>query len=153
VLGSAAFGLVLCSPRRRAWRTAELAGLVPYTVDDDLMEWDYGELEGLTTPQIRERYPGWTIWDGPWPGCETPDQVSARADRVLRRVLDSGVERVVAVGHGHFSRVLAARWVGEAFNVGRWLDLDTATLSGLGWLRTERVVRYWNQRAGGAGGY
>jgi probable phosphoglycerate mutase len=148
VVGVADFGLVLCSPRRRAWRTAELAGLVPYVVDEDLQEWDYGQLEGLTTPQIQERFPGWSIWDGPWPDGETADEVSARADRVIRRILSSGADRVAAVGHGHFSRVLAARWVSADPASGRWLDLDTATLSELGWARGDRVIRRWNLPAG-----
>jgi probable phosphoglycerate mutase len=148
-LAGARFGLVLCSPRRRAWRTAELAGLVPYEVDEDLREWDYGELEGLTTLQIQADLPGWSIWDGPWPGGEKPEHVSTRADRVIGRVLTSGAGRVAAVGHGHFSRVLAARWVGGEVGVGRWLDLDTATVSELGWLRSDRAIRSWNAPIGG----
>lgn len=62
------FDLVLCSPRLRARQTAELAGLAPFEIDEDLVEWDYGELEGETTAQIQERYPRWSIWNGPWPG-------------------------------------------------------------------------------------
>ena len=77
------FELVESSPRLRALRTAELAGLKP-DVDDDLVEWDYGDFEGLTTDEIRITYPGWTVWDGPWPGGETPAEVAERADRVLR---------------------------------------------------------------------
>jgi probable phosphoglycerate mutase len=151
-LGGARFGLVLCSPKKRARRTAELAGLVPYVVDDDLREWDYGDLEGITTAEIRRRYPGWTIWDGPWPGGETPADVSARAERVVSRILDSGADRVATVGHGHFSRVLASRWVTGDVAVGRWLDLDTATVSELGWAREGRVIRHWNvSTAGGPG--
>jgi broad specificity phosphatase PhoE len=136
--------LVLCSPRARARQTAELAGLVPYMITDDLREWDYGELEGLTTPDIQRRLPGWTIWDGPWPGGETAGDVAARADRVLSLVMESGAGRVALVGHGHFSRVLAARWVGADCSAGRWLDLDTGTVSELGWARGTRVWRHWN---------
>jgi len=136
--------LVLCSPRQRARRTAELAGLVPYTVTDDLQEWDYGELEGLTTREIQRDLPGWSIWDGPWPGGETAAVVASRADRVVERVLASRASRVALVGHGHFSRVMAARWVGADVSVGRWLDLDTATVSELGWARDARVMRRWN---------
>lgn len=139
--------LVLCSPRRRARETAELAGLTPYEVTDDLQEWDYGELEGLTTPEIHETYPGWSIWDGPWPGGETAEDVAARADRLWKRVRDSEVATVALVGHGHFSRVLAARWVGEDVPVGRWLDLDTGTLCQLGWSKGSPVVRRWNAPA------
>lgn len=147
LVGGGEFPMVLCSPMLRARRTAELAGLCdggPFLVDPDLHEWDYGELEGLTTPAIRERYRDWSIWDGPWPGGETGPQVSARADRVIDRIVSSGVDDVAVVGHGHFSRALAARWVGAALGVGRWLDLDTASVSELGWSRTERVVRRWN---------
>jgi probable phosphoglycerate mutase len=145
------FDLVLCSPRRRAWRTAELAGLVPCEVDQDLVEWDYGELEGQTSAHIQERYPGWTVWAGPCPGGETPGEVAARADRVIVRILDwaarasgRGAAQVALVGHGHFSRVLAARWVGQGVWVGAWLDLGTATWSQLGWYREDRVLRHWN---------
>jgi broad specificity phosphatase PhoE len=143
------FDLIVSSPRRRAVRTAELAGLVPFQVVDDLVEWDYGDLEGLTSPQIQARYPGWSIWVGPCPDGETTAQVSARADRVIRSILSavpsaSGTGRVAVVGHGHFSRVLAARWVGQAVSAGEWLDLDTCTWSELGWVRGSRVIRHWN---------
>ena len=138
---------MLCSPRRRAWHTAELAGLVPFQIDDDLVEWDYGELEGLTTPQIRRTYPPWSIWDGPWPGGETAADVAARADRVIQGLLASDAKQIALVGHGHFSRVLAARWVGAEVTAGRWLILDTATWSALGWATGERVLRHWNVQA------
>jgi probable phosphoglycerate mutase len=138
------FDLVLCSPRRRAQRTAELAGLVPFTTDDDLAEWDYGDLEGLTTPEIQARYPGWSIWAGPWPGGETAVEVAARADRLIDRIVASGRTRVALIGHGHFSRVVAVRWVDADLGAGRWLDLDTATWSELGWSRAARVLRRWN---------
>src|SRR5262249_45446841 len=112
-------------------------------------EWDYGELEGLTSAQIQERYPGWNIWVGPWPGGETAAQVSARADRLIRWILSAVTSasvngRVALVGHGHFSRVRAARWVGQAGGAGAGLDLDTCTWSELGWVRGSRVVRHWN---------
>jgi probable phosphoglycerate mutase len=136
--------LVLCSPRARARRTAEIAGLTPYEVREDLREWDYGELEGLTTPQIRVRHPSWTVWDGPWPGGESADEVTERADLVVRTLRGSGAARVAVVGHGHFSRAVAARWVGAPVSVGRWLDLDTGTLSELGWAREVPVLRHWN---------
>jgi len=140
------FDTVLCSPMIRARRTAELAGLSSgaFEVDGDLCEWDYGELEGRVTPEIRSQYPGWSIWDGPWPGGETADDISARADRVVKRVIASGGSKIAVVGHGHFSRALAARWVGEPVGVGRWLELDTASVSVLAWSRGERVVRRWN---------
>jgi broad specificity phosphatase PhoE len=143
-VAGAGIDLVLCSPRARARHTAELAGLVPYMIADDLQEWDYGELEGLTTPEIRRRLPGWSIWNGPWPDGESAADVAARADRLLAMVLESGATQVALVGHGHFSRVVAARWLGADASAGKWLDLDTATISELGWVRGDRVLRRWN---------
>jgi broad specificity phosphatase PhoE len=143
-LAGTKFDLVLSSPRLRARRTAELAGLVPFEVDDDLCEWDYGDLEGLTSAEIQARYPGWSIWCGPWSGGETAAQVAARADRLIDRVVASPLARVALVGHGHMSRVLAARWVGGDVTVGAWLDLGTATRSELGWSHGARVVDHWN---------
>lgn len=144
VLGSRP-DLVLCSPRHRARRTAELAGLTPYVIDPDLAEWDYGDFEGLTSDEIHHRVPGWTIWSGPWPAGETATQVSARADRVVRRILcEPAGSRVAVVAHGHFLRVLAARWIGEPARHGRFLALDTATFGELGWEHAERVLRRWN---------
>jgi broad specificity phosphatase PhoE len=105
--------LVLTSPRSRARDTARLAGLQADAVDERLAEWDYGAYEGRTTAEIRETVPGWTIWTHPCPGGETADEVGKRADAVLAdagAVLDRG--DVVLVGHGHFSRVLVARWIG-----------------------------------------
>lgn len=138
------FDLVLCSPRIRAQRTAALAGLVPFEITDDLQEWDYGEVEGLTTAQIHEEVPDWTIWEGPWRGGETADDVAARADRLIERVRASGAARVALIGHGHFSRVTAARWVAAPVPTGRWLELDTAAWSELAWDRGIPVVRHWN---------
>jgi broad specificity phosphatase PhoE len=146
---------VLTSPRLRARRTADLAGLsgrAPGGVEvcDDLQEWDYGRLEGLTTPEIRESWPSWSIWDGPWPGGETADDVAARADRLIERLTApvSGSARIVLVGHGHFSRVIGARWVNQPVASGRWLEFDTASWSLLGWDRGSRVLQNWNVPAG-----
>jgi broad specificity phosphatase PhoE len=98
----------------------------------------------LTTPEIRRRLPAWSIWNGPWPGGETAADVAARADRLLSMVLESGATQVALVGHGHFSRVLAARWLGADASAGKWLHLDTATISELGWFRGDQVLRRWN---------
>jgi broad specificity phosphatase PhoE len=145
LLGDGHFDLVMTSPMRRARRTAELAGLTPYELDDDLREWDYGDFEGLTSDQIHEEVPGWTIWRGPWPGGETAEDTAARADRVVRRILHLGPgARVAVVAHGHILRVLAARWLGQDVSAGRLLALDTATVSELGWEHDVRVVRRWN---------
>jgi probable phosphoglycerate mutase len=138
------FELVLSSPRQRARCTAELAGFRP-EIDEDLAEWDYGDLEGLTIDQIRARYPGWTIWTGPWPGGERPADVAARADRVVRRVLAlDGGARALVFAHGHILRVLAARWLGLAGTEGRLLVLGTATVSELGWEHGQPTVQRWN---------
>jgi broad specificity phosphatase PhoE len=144
VLAGWDFDLVLSSPRLRALRTAELAGLGPIQVEEGLAEWDYGELEGLTSSQIEDRYPGWTVWDGPWPAGESAAEVAGRADGVIDAMLDAGATRIAVVGHGHFSRVLAARWVGQDLRLASQLLLDTATWSDLGWFRGMRVLRHWN---------
>jgi probable phosphoglycerate mutase len=144
LLARARPALVLTSPRQRAKRTAELAGLLPSTVDEDLAEWDYGGYEGLTTPEIRQGRPDWTIWSGDPPGGETAAQVGARADRVLRRV-GAAVPRgeVVVVAHGHFCRVLAARWLGLEPTGGRLFALDAAAPCLLGTEHGTPVVRRW----------
>jgi broad specificity phosphatase PhoE len=142
-LGGQTFALVLTSPRERARETARLAGYDDPQVDDDLAEWDYGDLEGLTSEQIRRTYPDWTIWDGPWPGGETADQVAMRFDRVVARCR-SVDGTVLLFSHGHALRVLAARWLGLAVPEGRHLFLDTATVSVLGEDRGTPVVRRWN---------
>jgi probable phosphoglycerate mutase len=124
--------LVLSSPMRRALETAALAGLRP-EIDERLKEWDYGEFEGLTTPEIRETVPGWTVWTHPSPGGETAEQVAARADAVLQRArvaLPDG--DVVLVGHGHFSRVLAVRWIGLPATAGVHVAMGPAALTVLG---------------------
>jgi len=142
-LDDEAFSLVLTSPRERARETARLAGHGEAEVDDDLAEWDYGKLEGLTTPQIRETYPDWSIWQGPVPGGESASQVTERLDRVIARcrAVDG---RVLLFGHGHSLRALAARWLELPATDGRHLRLDTATVSLLGWERETPVVLRWN---------
>ena len=141
------FQLVLSSPRRRARRTAELAGFQP-EIDQDLAEWDYGDLEGLTIDQIRARYPGWTIWTGPWPGGEQPSEVAARADRVVGRALGlAHGARALVFAHGHFLRALAARWLGLAATDGRLFSLGTATMSELGWEHGQPDIEHWNMPA------
>lgn len=105
--------LVLSSPRIRALDTARLAGLVVAETLEDLSEWDYGRYEGLTTEQIREQAPGWTVWTQPCPGGESASAIAARTGRVLALAASETKQRdVVLVGHGHFSRALLARWVG-----------------------------------------
>jgi broad specificity phosphatase PhoE len=142
------FALVLISPARRARDTCALAGLgAAAEVDGDLAEWDYGDYEGRTTPEIRIGDPGWTIFTGDPPGGETASAVGARADRVLARASRAG-GAVALFSHGHFLRVLAARWVGLGVADGRRFGLDTATLSVLGHERDQHVLRVWNASAG-----
>jgi broad specificity phosphatase PhoE len=145
LLGGLHPALVLSSPRQRAWRTAELAGLAPVSIDDDLAEWDYGEYEGLTTGQIRRDRPGWTIWTGDPPAGETAAQVAARADGVLGRLQDALSDGdVVVIAHGHIGRVLAARWLGLEPSAGRLFMLEPACPSVLGTEHGSPVIHRWN---------
>ncbi|MEX1006892.1 MAG: histidine phosphatase family protein [Acidimicrobiia bacterium] len=140
------FALVLTSPRTRAVDTCAFAGLGDRTeLTDDLAEWNYGEYEGRTTIEIRNEVPDWTIFSHGVPGGETAAQVGARADRVLARAADAAARGPVALfSHGHFLRVLGARWVGLAPEAGRLLGLDVATISVLGHEHEQRVLRVWN---------
>jgi broad specificity phosphatase PhoE len=142
-LAGMSFDLVLCSPMRRARRTAELAGFGDLQVDDDLVEWGYGDYEGITTAEIRETAPDWTIWTHPTPGGETAEQVTERLDRVVERVRKVGGP-VLAFGHGHALRALTARWIEQPVAEGRFFKLDTATVSTLGYERDFPVVLRWN---------
>lgn len=142
-VGTEGFDLVLSSPRLRAVRTAELAGFAEVETTGDLVEWDYGDYEGLTTPEIRETVAGWTVWSHACPGGEDAAQVATRLDRVVERVRDHG-GRAIVFSHGHASRVLAARWLGLEATDGRHFVLGTATLSTLGWERESPAVARWN---------
>ena len=125
--------LVASSPRTRALRTAELAGLSVDLVTEDLAEWDYGDYEGMSTPQIRETVPGWTLWTHASPGGETAAQVGARAARVLERVRAALADGdVILVGHGHFGRVLVATWLGLTPGDGVHFGFDAAAITVLG---------------------
>jgi probable phosphoglycerate mutase len=138
------FSLVLVSPLQRARETCDLVGLGAHAVvDDDLHEWDYGAYEGITTKEIRETVPDWTIWSGPVPDGETPEQVAARADRVIARA-DAVEGDVALVAHGHILRVLGARWCSLPPTDGARLALDTSTLSVLAYERETKVIRRWN---------
>ena len=140
--------LVLTSPRERARRTAVLAGFADAEVDADLVEWDYGDYEGVTTAQIRQTVPGWTVWTHPSPGGETTAQVTERLDRVVARLRAfeklSPQGRALVFGHGHALRALTARWIEQPVDEGRFLRLDTATLSTLGYERETPVILCWN---------
>ncbi len=136
--------LVLVSPLVRAVRSAELARLGPFELDADLMEWDYGVYEGLTTAQIREAAPGWSVFTQPCPGGETQDDVAVRCDRVLARLESADAELAVLVAHGHLLRALAARWLGRPVVDGSMLRLGTAALCVLGYEHGNRCVHRWN---------
>jgi len=152
------FAAVLSSPLERARQTCDLAGFADVAeVHADLVEWDYGEYEGLTTEEIRERRPGWEVFFDGCPGGESPGHISARADRVLAKiasVLDTHSDPdpdgtsigdpVVVFSHGHFLRVLAARWLELAPREGRRLRLDTGSVSELAFERDVRAIATWN---------
>jgi broad specificity phosphatase PhoE len=138
-----AFALVLCSPLARARETAKLAGLECSGLRDDLLEWDYGEYEGITTPEIRERRPGWYLWRDGVPGGETPDDVAARCDRVIAEARAADGD-VALVAHGHILRALGARWVDEPAAFGGRLHLGTGSISVLGYEREVATIALWN---------
>jgi len=144
VLVKEAFALVLTSPLQRAKETCHLSGLGDQAeVDSNLMEWNYGDFEGLTTDQIHEKTPGWLIFTGGGPGGETPEQVGERADHVIKRV--RAVKGNVALfAHGHILRVLVARWIGFPATAGQHFLLDTGTLNILDYYRGVPAIRTWN---------
>ena len=140
------FGTVFTSPLQRALRTCELAGFGGVAqVDPDLVEWNYGEYEGLTSEQILAERPDWKLFRDGCPGGESPDQVGARADCVLARVR-AATGNVLLFSSGHFLRVLAARWLKLEAPAGRYLVLSTASLSALGYEHnlSEPVIQLWN---------
>ncbi|MGH2871936.1 MAG: histidine phosphatase family protein [Solirubrobacteraceae bacterium] len=136
--------LVLCSPLRRARETCKLAGFGDLAeICDDLVEWDYGDYEGLTTPQIRERDPDWNLWTDGCPGGERPEQVATRADRVLARfaTVDG---TCLAFAHGHVLRVLTARWLEMDVTAGARFKLEAGSLGTLGRERETAVIERWS---------
>ena len=143
-LSGRVFALVLVSPRLRARQTCEQAGLAARaTIDPDVAEWDYGRYEGLTTAEIERQSPGWLLFRDGCPGGESPAQVGARVDRVIRRA--SAVQGdAVIFSHGHLLRVLAARWLGWPPEAGRHFVLDTGTLSVLSDYHRIPALKTWN---------
>jgi broad specificity phosphatase PhoE len=141
------FAAVLTSPMSRARETCELAGLGDQAqVRDDLMEWDYGEYEGVTTVEIRKTRPDWYLWRDGCPGGEVAADVGARVDRVIAEVC--GLDGDAALfAHGHVLRVLGARWVGLPPQDGGRFALSTGTLSALGYERDTPVFWRWNFEA------
>ena len=144
------FALVLVSPLQRALETARLAGFAsgekdsPAEVEPDLVEWDYGAYDNMTAVEIRRERPGWTPWEGGFPGGETVEDLEVRADRVLARI--RRVEGDVALfAHGHILRVVTARWLEQPAGMAARYYLSTATLSVLGWERETSVIELWNE--------
>jgi broad specificity phosphatase PhoE len=138
------FSLVLCSPLRRARETCELAGFGDVAeICPDLQEWDYGDYEGLTTVEIRARNPEWNLWRDGCPGGETPEQVGARADRVLARLRPASGD-ALAFAHGHLLRVLTARWLQMPAAAGARFALAPGAISVLGYERETEVIERWN---------
>lgn len=150
------FGLVVTSPLQRAVRTAELAGFPDAEVLPYAHEWDYGDNEGRNSAAVREENPGYLIWNDGAPNGETLDQVSARADQVIARVQagcgtpadrDPGaapVENALLVAHGHFLRIVAARWLQFGGIEGRHFVLGTAAVCALGWDKRTPAIVHWN---------
>ena len=141
------FAKVLTSPLQRAVRTCELAGFGAVAeIDPDLVEWDYGEYEGRRTAEIHSERPDWQLFRDGCPGGESPDQIGARADRVVGRVRAVKGD-VLVFSSGHFLRVFADRWLGLDAAGGRYLLLSTASLSALGYEhhQAEPAIRLWNE--------
>jgi broad specificity phosphatase PhoE len=140
------FARIFTSPLQRAARTCELAGFGARSeVDHDLVEWNYGEYEGLRTAEIHGKHPGWQIFRDGCPGGESPAEVGARADRVVERV--RAVQRdVLIISSGHFLRVLTARWLGLEPQAGKYFLLSTASLSSLSYEHnlSQPAIQLWN---------
>lgn len=144
-LAGRTFALVLTSPLARAKETCALAGLGDAAQDEpDLLEWDYGDMDGRTTAQIREERPGWDIWADGVTGGETVDEVGVRVDRVIARA-ERAAGDVALFAHGHVLRILAARWIEQDPRVGGRLTLATAALCRLGHEHDRRVIERWNE--------
>ena len=139
------FDLVLCSPLGRARQTCELAGLGGRAqIRDELVEWDYGDYEGITSERIREDRPEWVLWRDGCPGGESPVEIGERTGVAVAELLAAGDATVAVFAHGHLLRVLTARWLGVEPAAGSLLKLGTGTLSRLGWEHENRVIESWN---------
>ncbi|ALE93370.1 phosphoglycerate mutase [Arthrobacter alpinus] len=142
------FDLALTSPLQRARRTAELAGYPEAQVEPNAVEWDYGDYEGINSADVRDNNPGYLIWDDGVPNGETLEQVAARADAIVARVRapqpdGSMAANVLLVAHGHFLRILTARWLGLEASQGRHFLLGTAKVCMLGWDKKTPAVEQW----------
>ncbi len=148
VLAGHRFAGVLVSPLQRAQRTCALAGLASQAQPcPDLQEWDYGRYEGITTAEIREQNPHWSLWRDGCPGGESVPDVQQRCERVIAQAeaLALGMDKQVALfAHGHILRSLAGTWLGLGVQGGALLSLATGTISVLGHEREQRTVLRWN---------
>lgn len=145
------FAAVFSSPLQRARRTCELGGLGDrLTVMPELLEWNYGDYEGVTTPEIRQTVPGWTVWSHPCPNGEDPEAVQRRCESAIDRALEvSGPGDVALFAHGHLLRALAGTWLGLGAVGGRLLKLGTGSICVLGFERENRAIVHWNAPADG----
>lgn len=144
LLSTANFALVLSSPLQRARETCELAGLgARMEIEPDLMEWDYGKYEGITSKEIKRSAPNWMVFTDGCPGGEMPEQVGARVDRLIDRIRPV-VGRVALFAHGHLLRVFVARWIGFPPSAGQHFLLDTSTVGVLGYYQGVPAVKRWN---------
>ena len=149
LLAGRSFAQVLTSPLQRALDTCRLAGCGRTAqVDPDLQEWDYGDYEGISSGQIHETRPGWSLWTDGVPNGETVEQVGKRADSVIERALASDGD-VALFAHGHLLRILTARWLRLPPECGRLFALSTSTVSRLGYEHETRVITRWNLSAWG----
>jgi broad specificity phosphatase PhoE len=138
------FAKVFTSPLQRAVRTCELAGFRGVAeVDPNLVEWNYGDYEGLRTAQIQAKRPDWQLFRDGCPGGESPEQVGKRADHAVSRMRECK-GNVLIFSSGHFLRVLAARWLGLEPAAGSFLMLRTAALSALGYENNRPVIDFWD---------
>lgn len=148
-IGGHNYDLVLTSPLSRAQETCEIVGLLDRAhVREDLREFDYGDYEGMTSPQIREFNPGWNLWTDGCPGGESPAEVTARCDRIIEELVrhaESGAGDAIIFAHGHILRCLAARWCDESIEMGAHLILSTAAASSLGYEHSTRAIKFWNR--------
>jgi broad specificity phosphatase PhoE len=143
-LSAWSFRTVLVSPSQRARETCELCGLADAAEPcEDLLEWDYGDYEGLTSAQIEELRPGWNLWRDGCPNGESAAEVGARIDRVIARIA-AGPAPLAVFSHGHALRVLGARWIGLEAAQGARLGLSTASISALSVEHGARVLARWN---------
>jgi broad specificity phosphatase PhoE len=147
LLGGRQFGLVLTSPLSRARETCSLAGYGRTAVTDpNLCEWNYGDYEGIATPDIQKSRPGWSLWTEGVPNGETVEQVGSRADAIISRAAAADGDTAL-FAHGHLLRILTARWLGLPADAGRLFALGTASVSTLGYEHQTRVITRWNLSA------